>query len=166
MIAKKNIKRENVFSLFLLPIILTIICLFFIFEASSISAFRNYNDSFYYLKLQGLWFIIGLAVMFFFSFFDYHQLYYLSFPALLTSIVLLILVLIPGIGHSVAGARRLIDLGIINFQPTELAKFSVKVFFLCFAFVVSCFSNYASTQYGDGDNRFCPVCNCVFYGRL
>jgi len=130
MVLKKNIKRDGVFSLFLLPIVLSILGLFFIFEASSISAFRNFNDSFYYLKFQLLWFTIGIAVMIFFSFFDYHKLYYLSFPALLLSIVLLILVLIPGIGRSVAGARRWIDLGLINFQPTELAKFSV-ILYLC-----------------------------------
>lgn len=127
---KKNPKKENLFYLFLLPIILTLFGLFFIFEASSISAFRHFNDSFYYLKLQLLWFIIGIAVMLFFSFFDYHKLYYLSFPALLVSIIFLILVLIPGIGHSVSGARRWIDLGLINFQPTELAKFSV-ILYLC-----------------------------------
>jgi cell division protein FtsW len=130
VVLKKNPKKENLFYLFLLPIVLTILGLFFIFEASSISAFRNFNDSFYYFKLQSLWFIIGIAVMLFFSVFDYHQLYYLSFPALLVSIVLLILVLIPGLGHSVSGARRWIDLGIRNFQPTELAKFSV-ILYLC-----------------------------------
>jgi cell division protein FtsW len=38
------------------------------------------------------------------------------------------LVLIPGIGSSAGGARRWIDLGIINFQPTEMAKFSVVLY--------------------------------------
>ncbi len=130
MAIKKKEKKENLTIIFVLPIILTIIGLYFIFEASSISAFRNFNDSFYYLKFQSLWFIIGVAVMVFFSLFDYRKLYYLSFPALLVSIILLIIVLIPGIGHSVSGARRWIDLGIINFQPTELAKFSV-ILYLC-----------------------------------
>lgn len=115
-------------SLFLLPIILTTIGLIFIFEASSISAFRNFNDSFYYLKLQFIWFVIGVFLMVFFSSFDYHKLYYLAFPALLITIVLLILVLIPGIGHSVYGARRWINLGVINIQPTEIVKFSVILY--------------------------------------
>jgi cell division protein FtsW len=126
---KKNKKNNNLI-LFILPILLTFAGLFFIFESSSISAFRNYNDSFYYFKFQLLWFLIGILLMFFFSIFDYHRLYYFSFPALLISIILLILVLIPGIGHSVSGARRWIDLGIINIQPSELAKFSV-ILYLC-----------------------------------
>lgn len=127
---KKNLKRENISSLFLLPIVLTTIGLFFIFEASSISAFRKFHDSFYYLKLQLIWFILGIFVMVFLSFFDYHHLYYFSFPALLVTIVFLILVLIPGIGQNIAGARRWLDFGIINFQPSELAKFSV-ILYLC-----------------------------------
>ena len=62
--------------------------------------------------------------------FDYRKLYYLAFPLMLLTIVLLMVVLIPGIGTSAGGARRWIDLGIINFQPTEIAKFSV-IIYLC-----------------------------------
>ena len=44
------------------------------------------------------------------------------------SLVLLIAVLIPGIGKGVNGARRWISLGIINFQPSELAKFATILY--------------------------------------
>jgi cell division protein FtsW len=44
------------------------------------------------------------------------------------SIVLLILVLIPFIGRSVNGARRWISLGVMNFQPSELAKLGVLLY--------------------------------------
>lgn len=44
------------------------------------------------------------------------------------SVVLLILVLIPGIGKSVNFARRWIPLGIMNFQPSELMKLAVVIF--------------------------------------
>ena len=46
----------------------------------------------------------------------------------IASVVLLILVLIPFIGKSVNGARRWINLGIMNFQPSELAKLGVLVY--------------------------------------
>jgi cell division protein FtsW len=44
------------------------------------------------------------------------------------SLVLLIAVLIPFIGKGVNGARRWIALGVMNFQPSELAKFAVLLY--------------------------------------
>ena len=44
------------------------------------------------------------------------------------SLVLLILVLVPGVGTVVNGARRWLSLGIMNFQPSELAKFAVLIY--------------------------------------
>ena len=47
---------------------------------------------------------------------------------LVVSIVLLVAVLIPHVGTVVNGARRWLSLGIMNFQPSELAKFAVLVY--------------------------------------
>ncbi len=44
------------------------------------------------------------------------------------SLVLLMAVLVPFIGKGVNGARRWISLGILNFQPSELAKFAVLLY--------------------------------------
>ncbi|MEG0142053.1 MAG: putative peptidoglycan glycosyltransferase FtsW, partial [Comamonas sp.] len=44
------------------------------------------------------------------------------------SIVLLVAVLIPHVGTVVNGARRWLSLGIMNFQPSELAKFSILIY--------------------------------------
>jgi cell division protein FtsW len=46
----------------------------------------------------------------------------------LFSIGLLVLVLIPGIGKEVYGARRWIPLGVMNFQPSELAKLAIVLY--------------------------------------
>jgi cell division protein FtsW len=44
------------------------------------------------------------------------------------SLVLLMVVLIPFVGKGVNGARRWIALGVMNFQPSELAKFAVLLY--------------------------------------
>jgi len=46
----------------------------------------------------------------------------------ISSLVLLILVLIPFIGKGVNGARRWISLGVMNFQPSELVKLTVLLY--------------------------------------
>lgn len=44
------------------------------------------------------------------------------------ALVMLVLVLIPGVGKVVYGARRWIPLGVMNFQPSELAKFGIALY--------------------------------------
>ncbi|HKX95040.1 MAG TPA: putative lipid II flippase FtsW [Methylibium sp.] len=44
------------------------------------------------------------------------------------ALVLLVFVLIPGIGKGVNGARRWIPLGVMNFQPSELAKLAIALY--------------------------------------
>jgi len=44
------------------------------------------------------------------------------------SLLLLVLVLIPGIGKGVNGAHRWIPLGLLNFQPSELAKVAIAMY--------------------------------------
>lgn len=114
--------------LFFLPLFIAFIGLFFVFEASSIRALNETGNSFHYFRLQIIWIAMGTVLMTFFSFFNYRNLYQFSFPLMAASIISLILVLIPGIGSSVLGARRWIDLGIITFQPTELAKLSMIIY--------------------------------------
>ena len=46
----------------------------------------------------------------------------------IVALVLLVLVLIPAIGKGVNGARRWIPLGMMNFQPSELAKLGIALY--------------------------------------
>lgn len=51
-----------------------------------------------------------------------------SIPLFLCCLLLLVVVLIPGVGREVNGARRWLPLGFINFQPSELMKVAVVLF--------------------------------------
>lgn len=122
------IKNRFFIPLITIPLILSFIGLIFIFEASAIRAISDFGDSLHYFKYQFIWLIIGFFLMLFFSFFNYKNLYFFSFIALVLTMFLLMIVLIPGIGLQVGGARRWIDFGFFNVQPTELAKFSVIIY--------------------------------------
>lgn len=55
-------------------------------------------------------------------------------PALLIgSFALLLIVLIPGIGHAVNGSRRWIRIGVLNFQPSEVARWLLLVYIAIYA---------------------------------
>lgn len=128
MLKKLLIRNKFFLPLVTIPIILSFVGLIFIFEASAVNSSRQFGDSLRYLKSQVVWIFLGLVIMTMFSFIDYHKLYFLSFISLIIAIILLVVVLIPGIGSTAGGARRWIDFGFFNLQPTELAKFSIIIY--------------------------------------
>lgn len=91
------------------------------------SAKSNYN-SFYYFNRQLMWALIGAFLMAVAANYDYHKLVKWAVPGIVLSFVLLLLVLIPGIGVVVNEARRWIQIGPLQFQPSEVAKFGVVLF--------------------------------------
>ncbi len=83
--------------------------------------------AFTFWKKQILWIMIGGCAWLFFTFKHYKILSDWSFLIYGFAIFLLIIVLIPGIGVVVYGARRWLDIGICRVQPSEFAKFAVLI---------------------------------------
>jgi cell division protein FtsW len=100
-----------------------------VFSASSIEASVLNHNPYYYLERQLVWAGLGLAIMAFLARFDYHRLAQLGHPVAIATVVLLLVVLVPHIGREVNGARRWLGFGSLLFQPSELAKFSLVLFF-------------------------------------
>ncbi len=128
MLKKFFIRNKFFLPLVTIPIILSFIGLVFIFEASAVNSSRQFGDSLHYLKSQVIWVFLGLMVMVIFSFLDYRKLYFASFISMIIAVIFLIVVLIPGIGSTAGGARRWINFGLFNLQPTELVKFSIIIY--------------------------------------
>ena len=106
--------------------------LIMVLSASSPIAFASEatnHDSFFYFKKQLLWAILGSIAMFITANYDYNKLKKWAFPVLCLTVLLLLLVLVPGIGRKINDARRWIYIGPINFQPSEVAKIAMIVFF-------------------------------------
>lgn len=108
----------------LLVLVLVIIGMIMMFSASYPSAYYKLNDSYYYVRRQMFYAIIGVAAMLGISFFNYNKLHKFSFPMLMLSFVTLVLVLfLPGNVH------RWIEIGPINIQASEIMKFAIILFF-------------------------------------
>lgn len=105
--------------------------LLMVLSASSPIAYASTtgHDSFYYFKKQLLWAIFGTVGMLITANYDYRKLKKWAFPVFAASVLLLILVLVPGIGRKINDARRWIYIGPINFQPSEVAKIATIIFF-------------------------------------
>ena len=87
----------------------------------------GYKISTKYLQKQAVCAAIGLAAMYFFSRIPARFWYRVAWPMYGVSILLLLSVLV--IGQEVNGARRWINIAGIQFQPSEVAKFTMIVLF-------------------------------------
>ncbi len=112
----------------MMVVILTCFGVVMVYSASSVMAAKKFNDGFYFLKRQGLYAILGFAVMAFAMQIDYHTWRRFAVPILLGCLCLLILVFIPGIGGTAKGASRWIRLPGFNFQPSEMAKVALIIY--------------------------------------
>ena len=99
-----------------------------VYSTSSIYALEQYGDPSYFLKRHAIYLSIGLFGMFILMSLDYQILRRFVYPAYIFGLIILVLVLIPGIGEEVGGARRWIDLGPGSFQPSEIAKFLLVLY--------------------------------------
>lgn len=99
-----------------------------IYSSSNIWAGYKFNDPFYYVKHQSIFFIASLFIIYFLSNVDYKIYYKYSNKILLISFILLLLVLIPGIGQVRNGSRSWFGLGSFGFQPSEVSKLSLIIF--------------------------------------
>ena len=113
-------------------LVITALCAFglvMIFSASYYYA-QHYsganNDSFYYLKKQLVYLLLGYPVMLLISMIDYRIIERLRSVFLAISLLLLVAVLIWG--QDLNGGKRWLNIAGISIQPSELAKFGLMIF--------------------------------------
>lgn len=112
----------------LLTILLTVLGLVMLFSASFPSASYKQGDPAYFLKRQAIFALLGMAAMVVMSRMDYHRLRGMAKILMYVSIFLLVLVL--GVGIKENGATRWLGkVGVLTFQPSEIAKLAIIVYF-------------------------------------
>lgn len=109
----------------MLIVLLLAIGITMMFSASYPVAFYEIGDSYYYLKRQLLFAVVGLAIMLAVSYFDYHHFH--RFSALILGVsyfALVVVLLIP----SETGVKRWIGIGDYGIQASEITKFAIILF--------------------------------------
>ncbi len=99
-----------------------------IYSSSAVIAMNKYGNPYYFLRNQLMWVAIGLLGMFIGMRLNYTKLKGTTVFLLMFSLILLILVLIPGIGSEINGARRWLRAWSFSFQPIEIAKLSLIIY--------------------------------------
>ena len=125
-----KVKRKQVdFVLVIIILILLSFGIIMVLSASAPSALAETGNSYTYFTKQIIFAAIGLVIMWFVSKIDYRVYKKFYWPIYWLSIGALLLVLIPGLGSSGGGAKRWIDLGFTQFQPSELTKIGMIIFY-------------------------------------
>lgn len=121
---KKSVDKK----LLILTLVLTVLGLIAVADASAPVALSSFSDKFYFAKQQVAWAALGVVLLLVFSKVNYSILRRFALPIYLASVATLILVLVPGIGAKALGARRWFVAGPISFQPSEFVKLSLAIY--------------------------------------
>ncbi len=121
-------KKHIDYILFITIITISIFGIIMIYSASYVWAEYKFNDPFKYAKHQTLFVIIGIILMYFVSKVDYKKYLIHSNKILISCIILLILVAIPGIGIVRNGSRSWFGIGPFGIQPSEFTKLALIIF--------------------------------------
>jgi len=104
---------------------------FFIFSSASLGVLARDEVKFSNVAFNQIFYglFLGSVACLIFAKIDYHIWKKYSFIFLIGSILLTLLVFVPGIGMEHGGAKRWIDLKFISFQPAEFLKIAFIAYF-------------------------------------
>lgn len=125
-------QKHGIYLLILTVAGLIALGLVMLFSTSSFAR-DSHGDVYFFVKRQGMWLIVGLAVAVVAACVDYHfweRTWWIWFAG---AFILLLLCFVPPIGQRINGSSRWLNVGIGALQPSELAKLA-SIFFLAWWF--------------------------------
>lgn len=143
--------KQKIHSMDTTFLVLTLVLLSFglimMFSASYVRAYYFNNDSFYYIRRQAMWAVIGLVLMYLTSRIDYHIYKKFAWLTFGISAVLLVLVkILPPMDADKPDIKRWLKIGPIQFQPSEIMKFAVIIVFALL--IAQFYSKMGTFKYG------------------
>lgn len=115
-------------SLLVMVSALVVLGLVMVLSASAVVSIEHSGSAWTKFGRQAAAAGVGLVLMFVTIRIDYHHWRTMIAPVVVSSLFLLILLAVPGFGISQNNATRWLDLGVISFQPSEVAKLGLILF--------------------------------------
>ena len=109
--------------------LLLIIGIIMVFSASALVAHERYGSLLYYSRKQILWGFVSIVALFVFSRLNLKIFTQRGVPLMLVLVNIVFLIGLFFWGDQVNGARRWYNLGIGSFQPSELVKIALIIYF-------------------------------------
>ena len=128
--AAAPVKRQSMLFALLLVLVsaLVVLGLVMVLSASAVVSIADSGSAWSKFSRQAASAGVGLILMFATIRIDYRRWRIFASPAVVSSVFLLLLVLLPGFGVRQNNATRWLDLGVISFQPSEVAKLALILF--------------------------------------
>ena len=108
--------------------LLNVLGLAMVLSVSSVTSVLGGQSTWFYVVRNGIWITLGTVVCLTVRAIDYRVWRRLVPLAVLGSLTLLVVVLVPGVGSRINGARSWIGVGPLTFQPAELFKLAMLVY--------------------------------------
>jgi len=99
-----------------------------VYSASSALALKKFGSSYFFIKKQALFALLGLVALVAGRHFPYRGLRLLAYPAIVLTLGLLLAVHLTAFGHTAGGATRWLRLGGFTLQPAELARMAMILY--------------------------------------
>ena len=129
--------------LLIIVIILVAFGSIMVFSAGSAYAEKRYGDTYYFVKKQAIWILIGLAAMIGAS--NIHVGTYKKYTPHLYGLTIALLLLVLIVGFVGNGAKRWISIGPLTIQPSEIAKLTIPL--------------TLAKYFSDNENSACDIDN-------
>lgn len=128
MVSKSTKHRPDII-LLTITSLLVLFGLLMVYNSSPVTALRDFGDPFYLARLQVIWAVIATISGVVAYKFNYKLLEKFSPFLVIVSIIMLLLVFVPGLGVEIYGARRWISVGgVFSIQPAEFAKLAYVIY--------------------------------------
>ncbi len=128
--AKRNGIQPLVYDLGLLfPVLLLVgMGIVMVYSASSALAIKKFGSGYFFLQKQAMFSLIGIVVLVVFSYIPFRLYRVFAYPVLAAAIAMLVAVVFSGLGVTAGGSARWLQLGPVQFQPSELARLALVIY--------------------------------------